>query len=105
MDTEDNAAYLTEQYPDKSCKPTGFEIIASSQNKKLSLKENMLLYDILGKYATLPYNQYLEIFSETWTKFICDSLSGTQIVKNPIELLKETPKEFQNIVRKICSFK
>ncbi len=98
-------AYLTEQYPDKSCKPTGFEIIASLQNKKLSLKENMLVYDILGKYATLPYNQYLEIFSETWTKFICDSLSGTQIVKNPIELLKETPKEFQNIVRKICSFK
>ena len=64
------------------------------------MQENEIIYNELGEYATLPNNQYLEVFSEAFTKFICDSLKGVELIKNPIELLKSTPKEFQKILRK-----
>ena len=54
----------------------------------------------MGEYSTRPKNQYMEVFAETFTKFICDALSGDKLIKNPIELFKNSPKEFQTIVRK-----
>ena len=92
--------YLNEKYPRKSLNKSGFEMIKELQNKKMTMQENEIIYNELGEYATLPNNQYLEVFSEAFTKFICDSLKGVELIKNPIELLKSTPKEFQKILRK-----
>lgn len=93
--------YLNSIYPLKSSKFSGFNIIKNLETKKLTPKENEIIFDILGEYSTLPINQYLEVFSETFTKFICASLKGTELSKNPIELLKNSPKEFQNIIKKV----
>ena len=79
-------------------------LLKELQNKQLSTKENEIIYEELGEYATLPQNQYLEIFSESFTKFICNSLAGNSIIKNPIEELSKTKKEFQDILHKVCSF-
>lgn len=97
--------YLKEIYPNKTNTQSGYQLIQTLENKKLSPKENELIFDILGEYSTLPHNQYLEIFSETFTKFICASMKGTDLIRNPIDLLKSTPIEFQNILRKVCQFK
>lgn len=93
--------YLRGQYPVKAQGITGFELIKQLQTKTLTSKENEIVFDILGEYATNPENQYLEVFSEAFTKFICDSLKGIELVKNPIELLKNTPEEFQKILKKV----
>ena len=93
--------YLRKQYPVKVQGITGFELIKKLQTKTLTSKENEIVFDFLGEYATNPENQYLEVFSEAFTKFICDSLKGIELVKNPIELLKNTPDEFQKILKKV----
>lgn len=99
-----NCEYLNSIYPQKNTQISGYKILQELQNKKLSKEENTLIYDILGEYSTKPQNQYLEIFSETLTKFICESLKGTKFIKNPLDLIKNTPKEFQAILKKICNF-
>ena len=96
--------YLQDCYPLRKEKITGVELLKELENKTLSKKENQVVFDILGSYATQSINQYLEIFSETLTKIICDSISGTNFKQNPIEELKKTPKEFQIIFNKICKF-
>lgn len=96
-----NCDYLKSIYPTHNQKITGFNLIEEYYTKTLTPKENEVVYDVLGEYATLPTNQYLEVFSETFTKFICASLKGVEIVKNPIDLLKNSPKEFQKIISKI----
>lgn len=93
--------YLINRYPFKNTKITGIDVIKQLQTKKLTPNENEIIFDTLGEYSTNPENQYLEIFSETFTKFICASLNGIELVKNPIELLKNTPREFQKILKKI----
>ena len=93
--------HLNAIYPIQDEKRSGFNIIKTLQNKRLLDNENSIVYDI---YATKPYNQYLEVFSETLTKFICASLKGCEIKSNPIELIKNTPKEFQEILKKVCIF-
>ena len=96
--------FLNNLYPKKNNTITGYDLLKILETKVVSKKENEIIFDILGEYATGSQNQYLEIFSETLTKFICDSIRGTQIVKNPFDLLKNTPLEFQILFRKICSF-
>ena len=96
-----DCTYLNEFYPLKKSKQTGIQLLKMLENKKLSPKENEIIFDTLGYYSTLPTNQYLEIFSEAFTKFICDSLSGIHIIKNPLEQLKKTSKDFQNIFHKV----
>ena len=99
-----NCEYLKEIYPDKNTKISGYRLIEELEKKKLSDKENEIIFDELGEYSTLPQNQYLEIFSEAFTKFICDSLHGAVLVKNPIEEFHKTNIHFQNIIRKVCRF-
>lgn len=94
--------YMNTMYTDNS-KQSGLKLIESLENKILSPKENEIVFDILGEYSTQPVNQYLEVFSEAITKFICDSLSGIELKLNPFKQLEKTPKEFQDIFRKVSS--
>lgn len=99
-----NCYYLNEIYPINNTK-SGCSLLKELETKKLSTAENKIVYNVLGEYSTLPYNQYLEIYSETITKFICESLENCVLVKNPIELLKKSCANFQEIFYKICMFK
>lgn len=99
-----NCNYLKSIYPINNKEITGFNLIKNFQTKTLTPKENEIVYDTLGEYATLPTNQYFEVFSEAFTKFICESLKGVELVKNPMDLLKNSPREFQNIITKILNF-
>lgn len=93
--------YLNNQYPPTNINIRGIDIIKQLQTKKLTSKENEIVFDTLGEYSTLPENQYLEIFSETFTKLICESLDGVELVYNPIESFKKLPDEFQKILKKV----
>lgn len=99
-----NCSYLNKRYPKQNTTITGYHLIKNLEHKTISKQENEIVFDILGEYATLPENQYLEIFSEAFTKFICSSLDGVNLKRNPIDLLKKTPKEFQILLEKICNF-
>ena len=81
------------------------QLLKFLENKVLPPKENEIIYETIGKYSTQPINQYLEIFSEAFTKFICDSLKNGTLDKNPFEQLKKTTPEFQKIFKKVCLFK
>lgn len=96
--------YMTQQYPNKIQTKSGFDIVEKLSGQHLSEKENEIVYDELGEYATKPENQYFEVFSEAVTKFICNSLSGVKIIKNPTDLFKQTSKDFQNIIKKVLNF-
>lgn len=96
--------YLKQIYPNKKAPISGFQLLQQLENKTLSQDENSIIFDTLGEYATKPQNQYLEIFSEAFTKFICDSLNGIEIVKNPIDQLIKTNKDFQNVLKKVIRF-
>lgn len=75
--------------------------------QKVSDKENEIVADVLGKYATVQDNtlQYAEIFAEAWTKFICNSLNEecNGFKSDPIDELKKTPKEFREILKKVST--
>lgn len=96
--------YLKSIYPDKNTEINGIELLKQLQDKTLSEKENEIIFDNLGEYSTRSTNQYLEIFSEAFTKLICDSLDKCNLTKNPIDELKRKSPEFQEIIRKICRF-
>lgn len=96
--------YLREIYPTSQNEITGVQLLKILENKVLSPKENEIVYETLGRYSTQPLNQYLEIFSETFTKFICDSLKNGVLVDNPLARLKKTTPEFQKIFKKVCLF-
>ena len=83
---------------------SGVELVKKLETKVLSKKENEVIYDNLGEYATKPINQYLEVFSETFTKFICNSLKGAELFKNPLDEIKNSNSDFQNIIQKVCHF-
>lgn len=72
--------------------------------QQLTDKEKEIVSDIICESpASCNVNQYAETFAESWTKFICESLSEdcTTFEKNPLDLLKATPKEFQEILKKV----
>lgn len=93
--------FMHQQYPTKYSKVNGFDIIKNLADKQLTEKENEIIFEELGEYSTRPVNQYFEIFSEAVTKYICESLSGVKLIKNPIDLFKNSSKEFQNIFKKV----
>lgn len=96
--------YLQSIYPPKQSKIKGVELLKALETKCLAPDENEIVYENLGKYSSQPFNQYLEIFSEAFTKFICDSLKNCTLVKNPVEQLKSTNPKFQKILQKVCLF-
>lgn len=95
--------YLKKMYPDKGKGIKGVELIKELETKNLTPEENEIIFDNLGEYATKPENQYLEVFSETITQLICSSLKGTEIVKSPLDLLKNKNAEFKKIIEKVCN--
>ena len=73
------------------------------QNAQLNNQEKQIVRDVLGEYAAnAKTNQYDEIIAEAWTKFICSSLDKDSInfKKDPVDVMKKTPKEFRKILKK-----
>lgn len=78
------------------------------QNQKLNDREKELVGNIIGSYAfSKEVGQYPELFAESWTKFICEALSedSKSFSKNPVDLLKSMPKEFQRLLDKVSQVK
>ena len=71
---------------------------------KLGTNSNEIIFENLGEYATYPKNQYLEIVSEGFTKFICNSLKDGELVRDPIDEFRKTNREFQKIFKRILLF-
>lgn len=97
--------YLNEIYPLKTPQRSGVVFLREIISKKLTEKENEIVFDTLGEYSTRPFNQYLEIFTETFTKYICMCLKDCKLVQNPFEKIKETSPEFQKILTKVIIIK
>ena len=94
--------FLDRVYPKFNTNTSGVNILNILAHKTLSEDENRIIFDILGEYATKPNNQYLEIFAEACTKYICESLSpDCNLIKDPLDSLKKSPREFQKILKKI----
>lgn len=75
---------------------------------KLSTKEKKIVSDVVGLYPTITNkNEYGEMFAESWSKFLCEALAPDckNFIKDPIELLNKTPKEFQKILKKASNIK
>ena len=89
---------IYEKYGNKS-----FSVLQELQDRHFSKTENEVIGDILGKAATEPLNQYHEVFADTFTKSICNSLAINDCMpyKNPLESFKQYPKEFINIIKKV----
>ena len=94
--------YMQQLYPLKN---TGCDVFEFAQ-KRLNNEENQIVAQQLGSYAAKAENQYFEVFSETFTKFICECLSKdcTKVTKNPLDLLRQTPEKFQRIIAKVTDF-
>ena len=99
---EGNCSYTKKKYY-RNDKNSGLQMLRKLTNLSFDNKENLLITDVLGKYSTTKINQYHEVFSETFTKIICDSLKGIDIVKNPMDVLKNMPIEFRKIITKVIS--
>lgn len=97
-----NCPYTKQKYG-KIQNNNGLKVMQILQNKTFNTKENNIIKNVLGLYSSLPKNQYHEVFAETFTKLICDSLSDdTSLpIKNPLDELKKYPTEFLNILHKI----
>lgn len=96
-----HAIYLNKIY--EKYGSMSFDILKGLEGKTLNERENEIVGNLLGEYATKPLNQYHEIFADTFTKSICDSLSATDILpkENPLDKFREYPKEFIEIIKKI----
>ena len=80
--------------------------IENYNQQKLTDKEKEIVSDIVSLYpANCDENQFAETFADSWTKFICDALADDckTFKKNPLDLVKATPKEFQEILKKVSS--
>ena len=78
--------------------------VHDNNNVKLDDKEKEMVGNLIGTYAfSKEEGQYPELFAESWTKFICESLSDDceSFAKNPVDILKSMPKEFQSLLEKI----
>lgn len=100
-----NCKFMQQIYPSVNQKQNGVNKLKELETIVLSDKENEVVYNTIGEYATYPINQYQEIFSETFTKFICNSLKGIELVSNPLDQLYKTNKAFQEILNKILQLK
>ena len=81
-------------------------ILENLQSKVFNSEENKIIANTIGEYATTPQNQYHEVFAETFTQLICKSLSpnSCSLMNNPLEILKDYPKEFLAIIKNVLSF-
>lgn len=74
------------------------------QQKELTPEEKEIVASVICTYpTTVKYGQYPEVYATAWSKFICEALAPDckTFVKNPIDLMKKTPKEFQDILKKV----
>jgi hypothetical protein len=94
--------FLKQIYPVPEKTPK-FKTMEDLNRKVLSPEETEIVKDQLSSYSGEKEHQYFEVFSEAFTKLICSSLSDdcTHVLKNPVELLKQTPQEFQKIILKV----
>ncbi len=93
--------YTSKKYHnDKNC---GHSIMRELRTLKFNECENKIIRENLGQYATTSQNQYHEVFAETFTKFICNCLSenDSTLIGNPLDELKNQPKEFLLIIKKL----
>ncbi len=97
--------YTRSLYPAKNTIKDGLAIMKELQNKIFSQEENTIIRNVLGHYATLPLNQYHEVFAETFTKLICDCISDKDILptKNPLDELLKYPPKFLAILTKVIN--
>ena len=99
----EGSCYYTKQkyYSDKK-QNIGLNILQKLQVQTFDDSENKIIENTIGKYATCKQNQYHEVFAETFTKLICESLSSDgKPNKNPFELLRCLDQNFLNILKKI----
>lgn len=77
------------------------KLLPELQEKTFNEKENTIIKNTLGSYASESKNQYHEVFAETFTQVICNSLDNCILVKNPKEELRKYPQNFLNIIKKV----
>lgn len=92
--------HISTLYPNKQK-----ETLKLLEHKTFNNKENSVINSILGSYACGTTNQYHEVFAETFTKIICDSISDKdcQLIKNPLNILRNYPKDFLQIFKKVMT--
>ncbi|MBR6126810.1 hypothetical protein IKQ21_03910 [bacterium] len=97
--------HTKEMYPAKDSNFDGLKVMDQIKTKKLSEKENDIVRSVLNTYATSKTNQYHEVFAETFSKLICDTLSekDSMPTKNPLDNLQKYPKDFLSILNKVLS--
>lgn len=96
-----NCLYTKNLYP---AKQNNIDIMAQLEKKTFDNRENNILKNFLGNYSTTSRGQYHEVFAETFTKLICDSLNNNaKLTQDPFERLKMFPKEFLVILYKILN--
>lgn len=94
--------YTREKYLPKNTDVGGMEKLREMENLSLDANENKIVKNVLGSYSTEDKNQYHEVFAETFTKLVCDTLSKDLVpVKNPLDDLKKYPKDFLQILNKV----
>lgn len=99
---EGSCAYTKQKYYSKEKQNNTYDILRDLQTRSFTDRENQIIENTIGKYATGKLNQYHEVFAETFTKLICDSLSKKGVPeKNPIDLLKHLNPEFLIILNKV----
>ncbi len=77
------------------------KLLPELQKKTFNEKENTIIKNTLGSYASENKNQYHEVFAEAFTQVICNSLDNCILVKNPKEELRKYPQNFLNIIKKV----
>ena len=96
--------FTKEKYSLKNPVKSGLDVLKRLEKLSLNVDENEVVRETLGNYSTQNTNQYHEIFAETFTKLVCDSLSKDLIpLKNPYEIMKTLPKEFLFVFNKILN--
>ena len=102
---EGDCFYTSQKYLKEHSDAKGLFIMHTLKHRVLSDKENNVVEKTLGLYATKPINQYHEVFAETFTQLICNSLSDNNSLplKNPLDELQNYSKDFLKILSKILS--
>lgn len=98
-----HAVYLNTIY--KKYGKKSLLVLQKLEQKCFTPEENEVIKNVIGQYATNPLNQYHEVFADTFTKSICDSISTNEILpmENPLDKFKKYPKEFINIMKKVLN--
>ena len=97
-------SYTRKKYEKFTSNLSGCNLLKQLEHQTFNNNENDIIKNVLGNYSTQTINQYHEIFAETFTKLVCDTLSINLVPKkNPLEDLKKYPKEFLLILQKILN--